>query len=128
MNADAVLRSLGRTLVVECKFYQETLQSGRWSEKQKLRSQHLYQLTAYLENIRPCLAADCELEGILLYPAVNTHIQEDIMLAGKQIKVCTLELNAPWDQVSNQLIEIVGECGQQKGRKRIDRSHRLQES
>ncbi|WP_298437401.1 5-methylcytosine-specific restriction endonuclease system specificity protein McrC [Geobacter sp.] len=111
MNADAVLRSPGRTLVVECKFYQETLQSGRWSEKPKLRSQHLYQLSAYVENLRSRLPADCELEGILVYPVVNTCLQEDLLLAGKQMKVRTLELNAPWEQVANQLIGIVGQCG-----------------
>lgn len=110
MNADAVLRSSERTLVVECKFYQETLQSGRWSEKPKLRSQHLYQLAAYVENLRRCLPVDCEMEGILIYPAVNTRIYEDLLLAGKQIRVRTLELNAPWEQIADQLIEIVGQC------------------
>ena len=107
MNADAVLWSSGRALVVECKFYHETLQPGRMSVKPKLRSQHLYQVTAYVENLRRCLPADCELEGILIYPAVNTCIQEDLMLSGKQMKVRTLELNAPWEQVSDQLLEIV---------------------
>jgi 5-methylcytosine-specific restriction enzyme subunit McrC len=110
MKADAVLRSSGRTLVVECKFYQETLQSGRWSENPKLRSQHLYQLSAYVENLRSCLPEDCRLEGILVYPSVNTHLQEDLVLAGKQMKVRTLELNAPWEEVANQLIGIVGQC------------------
>lgn len=108
MNADAVLRAPSRTLVVECKFYQETLQSGRWSDKPKLRSQHLYQLTAYVENLRSSLSADDELEGILVYPTVNTCIRENLQLAGKQIKVRTLELNAPWEQIASELIEIVG--------------------
>jgi 5-methylcytosine-specific restriction enzyme subunit McrC len=116
MNADAVLRSPGRALVVECKFYQETLQPGRWSDKPKLRSQHLYQLTAYMENLRCCLPADCKLEGILVYPAVNTCIQEDLLLAGKQLRVRTLELNAPWEQVSDQLIKIAGQLTRENER------------
>jgi 5-methylcytosine-specific restriction enzyme subunit McrC len=107
MNADAVLRSSGRTVVVECKFYQETLQSGRW-EKPTLRSHHLYQLMAYMENLRRRIPADCGLEGILIYPVVNMGFCADLQLAGNQIRVCTLELNAPWEQVATQMKEIVG--------------------
>jgi 5-methylcytosine-specific restriction enzyme subunit McrC len=107
MNADAVLRRPGRTLVVECKFYQETLQTGRWSEKPRLRSQHLYQLSAYMENLRHWLPADCELEGILVYPTVNTCLQVDLCLVGKKIMARTVDLNDPWEKVANQLIGII---------------------
>lgn len=107
MNADAVLRGFGRTVVVECKFYQETLQSGRWSEKPRLRSHHLYQLSAYMENLRCKLPADGQLEGVIIYPVVNSVLCEDLILAGNEIRVSTLELNAPWEQVSLQMKEIV---------------------
>ena len=113
MNADAVLRSPGRTMVVECKFYKETLQAGRWSDKPKLRSQHLYQLTSYVENLRHRLPSDCVLEGILLYPAISgdAPVHEDLLLAGKQLRVRSVDLKAPWGQISDQLIQIAGICG-----------------
>jgi hypothetical protein len=63
---------------------------------------------AYMENLRRRSPADCQLEGIIIYPAVNTPLCEDLLLAGKQIKVCTLELNAPWEKVFTQLKEIAG--------------------
>lgn len=110
MNADAVLRSMDRTVVVECKFYQETLQSGRWSDKPRLRSNHLYQLSAYMQNLRCKIQADGQLEGIIIYPAVNAVLRENLILAGNQIRVCTLELNAPWEQISLQMKEIAEGC------------------
>lgn len=108
MYADAVLRRAGQIIVVECKFYQETLQLGRWSEKPRLRSQHLYQLFAYVENLRRSLPADCELEGILVYPAVNICIQEDLLLSGKQMRVRTLDLSQEWQDIHKNLLGIVG--------------------
>lgn len=107
MNADAVLRSPGRTVIVECKFYQETLQSGRW-DKSTLRSHHLYQLMTYMQNLRRNSCDDCQLEGIIIYPAVNALLCEDLVLAGNQIRVCTVDLDKDWKQVSKQMKEIVG--------------------
>lgn len=110
MNADAVLRSSCRTVVVECKFYQDTLQLGRWSEKPKLRSHHLYQLSTYMENLRCKLPVDGQLVGVIIYPVVNSVLCENLILAGNEIRVCTLEMNAPWAQVSLQMKEIVEGC------------------
>jgi len=110
MNADAVLRSLDRTVVVECKFYQETLQYGHWSDKPRLRSNHLYQLSAYMQNLRCKIHADGQFEGIIIYPVVNAVLREDFLLAGNHIRVCTLELNAPWEQISLQMKEIAEGC------------------
>lgn len=107
MNADAVLRRSGRTVVVECKFYQETLQSGRW-EKPTLRSHHLYQLMTYMQNLRRTSKDDSQLEGIIIYPTVNALLCEDLYLAGNQIRVCTVDLSKDWEKVSKQMKEIVG--------------------
>lgn len=111
MEADVVMRSGRRTLVVECKFYEETLQSGQRSDKSKpkLRSGHLYQLSSYMENLRRSLKADDELEGLLVYPvsAVNTRIQEDLVLAGKRIRVRTLNLDDHWEQIKEQMGDFI---------------------
>lgn len=47
-----------------------------------------------------------QLEGIIIYPVVNAVLCEDLILAGNEIRVCTLEMNAPWAQVSLQMKEI----------------------
>lgn len=109
MNADAVLRRKRFTTVVECKYYEETMQSGRYSEKSKIRSQHLYQLLAYVENIRFRLEVDGELEGILIYPTVNICLQEDLVLAGNKIKIRTLNLNSPWEEIAEKLKEFINQ-------------------
>jgi 5-methylcytosine-specific restriction enzyme subunit McrC len=50
MRADAVLRSrrTGRTLVADAKYYGETLVS--FHDRERVRSGHLYQITAYLRR------------------------------------------------------------------------------
>jgi 5-methylcytosine-specific restriction enzyme subunit McrC len=106
MNADAVLRCSERTVVVECKFYPKALQTGRW-EKLTIHSPHLYQLLTYMTNLRKRTPEDCRLDGVLIYPAVNTHLCEDFILSGNQIKVCTVDLDKDWPQVSAQMKEIV---------------------
>jgi 5-methylcytosine-specific restriction enzyme subunit McrC len=108
MRADVCLRKPGRVLVVECKYYSEALQSSPWSEKLRLRSQHLYQLTSYLENLRPTVPGCDDLEGLLIYPTVKARLEEDLVLNGKRIHVRTIDLDTPWEEISDRLVRIVG--------------------
>jgi 5-methylcytosine-specific restriction enzyme subunit McrC len=102
MHADAVLRGPGRVVVVECKFYRETLQVGPWSDRAKLHSPHLYQLTSYLENLQ----VSCRhqpVEGLLVYPVVGLHVHEDLLLSGKLIRARTLDLSCSWEAIAAQM-------------------------
>jgi 5-methylcytosine-specific restriction enzyme subunit McrC len=102
MHADAILRRQDRAVVVECKYYQETLQTGPWGGRSKLHSAHLYQLTSYLENLQ----ATCQgrrVEGLLVYPVVGPHLFEDFVLSGKRVRACTLDLGASWSQIAREM-------------------------
>jgi len=110
MNADAVLRGEGRTVVVECKFYRNTLQASLWSQQPKIRSAHLYQLMTYIRNL--ALAnPEQTVEGILVYPAVEVDLLEEFVLSGYRVKVCTIDLTQNWNIIADRMQFILGKCG-----------------
>jgi 5-methylcytosine-specific restriction enzyme subunit McrC len=102
MQADAILRGDGRVVVVECKFYRETLQSSRWSQQSKIRSSHLYQLMTYLRNLEATLPGQV-VEGLLVYPAVDVDFVEDLKLSGHPVRVCTVNLAREWEEIAERM-------------------------
>lgn len=73
METDVTLRSASRTLVIEAKYYRETLSSGQYGKK-TLHSHNLYQLFAYLKNLEANGGLDRSAEGIILYPCVARNL------------------------------------------------------
>lgn len=102
MRADVVLRSEERVLLVECKFYGETLQEGPWGGVPKLHSSHLYQVSTYLQHMA-ATSPDQGLVGLLLYPTVGVGLRENLILSGKQIRVRTIDLSRSWSEVEAQM-------------------------
>lgn len=104
MWTDAVLRSPGRTVVVDTKYYQQAL-AGK-GETDKVRSEHLYQLFAYLQNWPAC-AGGVKAEGMLLYPRAETTLRLDYVLKGHRVQVVTLNLAADWKDIHEELLALV---------------------
>ena len=102
---DASLRSIDRTIIVECK-YTETLFQSRFGAE-KLRSSHLYQLCAYLHNLEHNGGVDRVAEGILLYPAAGRALDLSYRLHGHWVRVCTLDLNLPWAEIEDQMLSLI---------------------
>ena len=87
MRIDIVLKSPGRTVVVDTKFYRRPLDSHHGVER--VKSGHLYQIFAYATN----WAAASEVgapqpEGWLLYAAVEDDFDYRFTLAGRPIRAC----------------------------------------
>lgn len=55
MEADVILESTGRRIILDTKYYMDPLST--WHDSRKLRSAHLYQLLAYLRNREACRPA-----------------------------------------------------------------------
>lgn len=93
--------------VGECKFYSSPLAQPRFGSEKKLRSQHLYQLMAYLratervEGVKP--------RGLLVYARVDEGMLEDLVLEGFNLRVATLDLSQEWDEVRGGLLTILSE-------------------
>lgn len=108
MRADAVLRRGPATIIVECKYYQETLQAGRWNSSPKLRSGHLYQLSAYLSHLDVAEDEANTLMGLLIYPTVGQHVEEELWLGEQHLRAATVDLDKPWHQIQTRLISLTG--------------------
>ena len=104
MRTDVTLESEKRKIILDCKFYENTLGGGQYDEK--FYSGHLYQLLAYLRNqsIQPGWK---DVEGVLLYPAVSREICFDGMLEGHRVRVLTINLDQPWQSIHANLMDIL---------------------
>ena len=106
MLIDVVLRDNQRTIVIDAKYYKETLQTHYG--KETVRSPHLYQLFAYLKNLEPRGGADAQAEGILLYPVVGQSVRLSYQMPGHMLRIRTVDLSRPWQEIHNELLQIVG--------------------
>jgi len=105
MTTDVSLVSKARKIVVECKFSKEVLQAN-WG-KSSARSEHLYQLYAYLRNLEARGKLDKTAEGLLLYPTVHDVVDFSFSTAGHSIRVYTLNLDRKWEAIKADMLALL---------------------
>ncbi len=106
MQTDVVLQKKERILILEAKYYSNLLQKNPFGQKETLHSSHLYQLLAYLENWP--LKENQRVDGLLLYAKSDQSPQLDqcYQLKEHTLWVKTLDLNQPFDTISQSLDQI----------------------
>jgi 5-methylcytosine-specific restriction enzyme subunit McrC len=104
MLTDTTLESPARKIVLDTKYYAAALRPRY--DQQRLIAPHLYQLYAYLQNLRP--APGQALEGILLYPAATAAVDVRYALGGHPVRIVTLDLHQPWPGIAADLLGLVG--------------------
>jgi 5-methylcytosine-specific restriction enzyme subunit McrC len=102
MRTDVTLRSKARTIVIDTKYYPEALVE-HYGQK-KIRSDHLYQLYAYLKN---CKSQGGPPEGILLYPTTSQSLDLAFVMGGNKMRVKTLQLDQPWQIIHIELCNLL---------------------
>lgn len=105
MRTDICLRRPGRTVVIDAKYYAETLEG--WYDAQRIHSAHLYQLVAYLRNLNTRGGPDGYAEGMLLYPVVNRALRLDYTLLGHTVRICTVDLARDWLEIKAELCALI---------------------
>lgn len=107
MRTDLMLRRGQRSLIIDAKYYQQSMQLGRWG-KATVISGHLYQMTTYVRNAD--VSRDGAVSGLLLYARTEAPDQPglDVVIQGNRIGARTLDLNRPWEHLRAQLEEVVG--------------------
>ncbi len=112
MNADVILESTERRIILDTKYYKDALARGRGPGTGKLHSANLYQLLAYLRNRQATLPDGPEHEGILLYPQVGAEeLRADIRLEGFRIQARTVNLCQDWRLIHEEMLGAVGAGG-----------------
>lgn len=106
MQTDVVLQKNNHVLILDAKYYTHLLQQNPFGQKETLHSAHLYQLFAYLKNWPA--KADQQVDGLLLYAKSDQGIELDqwYSLQGHTLRVKTLDLNQPFENIARVLDEI----------------------
>ncbi len=112
MEADVILESPERRIILDTKYYRDALARGRGSGTGKLHSANLYQLLAYVRNRQATLPDGPKHEGILLYPQVgDERLRAKIRLEGFRIQARTVNLDQDWRLIHEEMLETVGAGG-----------------
>jgi len=93
-----------RYRIIDAKFYRQTL--GKFFDAEKVHSANLYQMTSYLMNA-PAVSG-IEAEGMLIYPKVDRVLRERYNILGRKISVCTVDLDAPWWAIDQEIRALMG--------------------
>jgi 5-methylcytosine-specific restriction enzyme subunit McrC len=103
MITDISLEFSNKKVIMDTKFYMDMF--GEQWNKETVRSGHLYQLFSYLTNDE--YHSGSKASGILLYPKVHKTIDLHYQIHGFNVKICTVDLNKPWEKIHERLMEIV---------------------
>ena len=106
MRTDTTIQWNARRLVIETKYHRSALIEHRGVER--LVSTHLYQLYAYLRTQEDRDEAHRLSDGLLLYPTVTRVLDESIAVQGHGIRVATLDLSRPWQEIEGRLLALIG--------------------
>jgi len=101
MRTDISIRRGDTSLIIDAKYYQNTL--GQYRETSKIHSHNLYQLMSYLSNTRRSTAP----RGMLVYPKTGISLDETYVIHGYQVRVCTIDLSQDWKRIHHDLIAMI---------------------
>lgn len=102
---DILITKGGITLIIDAKFYQNTLNSNEFFTKDKLHSTHMAQLYTYMNNI----PLNNTISGMLLYPTVSYEFNKYGTIQGKKIYVNTINLNENFETIKEKMLNIIFE-------------------
>jgi 5-methylcytosine-specific restriction enzyme subunit McrC len=103
MVTDLTLRSKTDALVIDAKFYKKPLVTRYGT--QKIRSGHLYQLSAYMRRAAS-LSPKMSVGGALIYPAIDGELSLSYELGGHVLRVEAIDFGRPWKEVHDRLLKV----------------------
>jgi len=104
MTTDLVLTAGARRIVVDTKFTSQTFRNYYGSSS--VRTEHLYQLWAYITNLHVKVGRQGEVHGVLLYPTISADLDEQWVIQGHHIRVLTVDLRTSFESIRNRLLSI----------------------
>ncbi len=108
MKSDITIEYKTKTLIIDAKYYDESLKTNKQYGNMTVHSNNLYQIYTYVKN-KDRLSKK-NVSGILLYANVDgPNPDVDYMMDGSKISVKTLDLNCDFTNVSKQLNEYAEE-------------------
>ena len=106
MQTDIKIKFPKRTLIIDTKYYGQSLQNNMG--KRSIRNSHLYQIQSYVfHEDRNCSGT---VDGMILYARTQEEIVPDGQLvfnSGNRIYFRNLDLNQKFDKIRKQLDEYI---------------------
>lgn len=106
LNTDVVVERGTRVLIIDTKYTAKALTTR--FELERARTEHLYQLFAYLQNYAE-LEKGRRIEGLLLYPRAGAPLDISFSVMDHGIRLATLDLDQDWEGVESDLLALVSE-------------------
>ena len=105
MKTDITLTYQGKTLIIDTKYYNHTMQTH--FQRKTFHSDNLYQIYTYVKN--KDRAKTGLVRGVILYAKTSEAIVPNhaFTLSGNKIGVMTLDLNTDFQQIKQQLHHLV---------------------
>ena len=102
MRSDIMLQSKDKTLIIDAKFYSQSMQTGQFNKK-TFHSHNMYQIFAYVKNCD--IKGDGLVSGMLLYAKTDEEVTPngEFMMSGNKISVKTLDLNLEFCEIEKTL-------------------------
>lgn len=106
MQSDITLSYGGRTLIIDAKYYENTMQTRY--DSRKIHSENLYQIFTYVKNKQAEIGTAGSVSGLLLYAKTDEAVlpSSDYQMSGNKIGVHTLDLNVKRELIAQQLDKI----------------------
>ncbi|MES2765554.1 MAG: 5-methylcytosine-specific restriction endonuclease system specificity protein McrC [Bacteroidota bacterium] len=109
MQTDITLENEEQKIIIDAKFYRETMTLHY--DKEKIKSANLYQLFSYLLNqesdgFKTALKTKSA-TGILLYPTIEEEYDLQFAYHEHNIYIRTVNLNAHWRDIAARLQKII---------------------
>lgn len=110
MQADLILkhRPSGKVVILDTKFTARVLGSTPHG-RTVFRSEHIYQIYAYLRSQEQRSLAHRSATGILLYPTAKHDVAETVELQGHLLAFRTIDLALPWGEIERRLLALMHE-------------------
>lgn len=105
MKTDVVLTCNARALIIDTKYYTQSMQ--KHYDTYKLHSSNLYQMFTYLKNYQG--VHNAHVDGLILYAKTNATVSPNtrVQVSGHMLTVISLDLNVDFAQIQAQLNGIV---------------------
>jgi len=105
MKTDITLENAEQKIIIDAKYYRETMSLNY--NREKIKSNNLYQLFSYLLNQEDGTAKNESARGVLLYPTIEKEYDLNYTYKNHKIEIKTLNLNTKWTEIATRLKSII---------------------
>jgi 5-methylcytosine-specific restriction enzyme subunit McrC len=107
MQTDITLENESEKIIIDTKFYRETMSIHFNNNKEKIKSINLYQLFSYLVNQEDNTEKTRKAKGILLYPTIDKDYELFYKYKDHEVQIQTINLNTGWKEISARLQKVI---------------------